>query len=146
MKLHRQFGHAPVQRLQKRLACAGHYQLVFGQNPNLPSILTDKPPALETSLNTWVAQHITTLHASRRAFTEAECSERIRRALRKQLRPNDDRYETGDRVYYKRVDCNELKGPGVVIGQDGVVIFVRHGGTYIRVHQSRLRKVDHPEV
>ena len=129
--------------LQKRLACAGHYQLVFGQNPNLPSILIDKPPALETSLNTWVAQHITTLHASTRAFT---CSERIRRALRKQLRPNDDRYETGDRVYYKRVDCNELKGPGVVIGQDGVVIFVRHGGTYIRVHQSRLRKVDHPEV
>ena len=122
------------------------YQLVFGQNPNLPSTLTDKPPALETSLNTWVAQHITTLHASRRAFTEAECSERIRRALRKQLRPNDDRYETGDKVYYKRVDCNEWKGPGVVIGQDGVVIFVRHGGTYIRVHQSRLRKVDHPEL
>ncbi len=23
------------------------HQLVFGQNPNLPSVLTDKPPALE---------------------------------------------------------------------------------------------------
>lgn len=61
------------------------YQLVFGQNPNLPSVLTDRPPALETEMSTWIAQHTTTLHAMRRAFTEAECSERIRRALRKQL-------------------------------------------------------------
>ncbi|KAJ8381313.1 hypothetical protein SKAU_G00020910 [Synaphobranchus kaupii] len=119
------------------------YQLVFGQNPNLPSVLTDKPPALEgTSMSTWIAQHISALHATRRAFIEAKCSERIRRALRKQLRPTDDRYETGDKVYYKRVDSTEWKGPGVVIGQDGVVIFVRHGGTYVRVHQSRLRKMD----
>ena len=123
------------------------YQLVFGQNPNLPSVLTDKPPALEgTGEGTWIAQHITTLHATRRAFTEAECSERIRRALRKQLRPTDDRYETGDKVYYKRVDCTEWKGPGVVIGQDGAVIFVRHGGTYVRVHRSRLRKINGPQA
>ena len=121
------------------------YQLVFGQNPNLPSVLTNEPPALEgTSTATWMAQHIATLHATRTAFTEAECSERIRRALRKQLQPTKDKYETGDRVYYKRVDTTEWKGPGTVIGQDGVVIFVRHGGTYIRVHHSRLRKVNDP--
>ena len=49
------------------------YQLVFGQNPNLPSVLTNKPPALEgTNMSTWIAQHITTLHATRRAFTKAE--------------------------------------------------------------------------
>lgn len=60
------------------------HQLVFGQNPNLPSVLTDKPPALEgTTKSEWVARHITALHEARRAFTEAECSERIRRALRK---------------------------------------------------------------
>lgn len=55
------------------------YQLVFGQNPNLPSVLTDKPPALESSnTSTLVGQHISVLHAARRAFTESECSERIR--------------------------------------------------------------------
>ncbi|XP_062409954.1 uncharacterized protein LOC134100639 [Sardina pilchardus] len=122
------------------------YQLVFGQNPNMPAVLINKPPALETTQNNYLAQHITTLHAARQAFTEAECSERIQRALRKQLRANDDRYETGDKVYYKRADCTEWKGPGVVIGQDGVVIFVRHGGTYVRVHHSRLRKVDTQET
>uniref|UniRef100_A0A669DDN2 Integrase catalytic domain-containing protein n=1 Tax=Oreochromis niloticus TaxID=8128 RepID=A0A669DDN2_ORENI len=119
------------------------HQLVFGQNPNLPSVLMDKPPVLEgTTVSARVAEHISALHASRKAFTEAECSERIRRALRKQLRPTDDKYEAGDKVYYKRVDCTEWKGPGVVIGQDGTVVFVRHGGTLVRVHQSRLSKVD----
>lgn len=73
------------------------YQLVFGQNPNLPSVLTNKPPALEKSMSTWIAKQITTLHAMRKAFTEAECSERIRRALRKQLRAVHDRYETGEK-------------------------------------------------
>lgn len=119
------------------------HQLVFGQNPNLPSVLTDKPPALEgTTKSEWVAKHISALHASRKAFTEAECSERIRRALRKQLRHTDEKYEMGDKVYYKRVDCQEWKGPGVVIGQDGAVVFVRHGGTCIRVHYLRLKKVN----
>lgn len=119
------------------------HQLVFGQNPNLPSVLTDMPPALEgTTKSEWVAKHISALHASRKAFTEAECSERIRRALRKQLRPTDEKYEMGDKVYYKRADNPEWKGPGAVIGQDGAVVFVRHGGTCIRVHHLRLRKVN----
>ncbi len=77
-----------------------------------------------------------------KAFTEAESSERIRRALRKQLRPTDDMYVTCDKVYYKRVDCPEWKGPGVVIVQDGAFVFVRHGGTLVRVHQSRLSKTN----
>ena len=38
-------------------------------------------------------------------------------------------------------DCTERKGPGVIIGQDGTVTFVRHGG----VHRSRLWKVRHDE-
>lgn len=57
-------------------------------------------------------------------------------------RPADERYETGDKLYHKQVDSTEWKGPGVVIGQDGVVIFVHHWGTYVRVHQSRLQKVE----
>ncbi|XP_024125019.2 uncharacterized protein LOC112144625 [Oryzias melastigma] len=119
------------------------HQLVFGQNPNLPSVLVDKPPALQdVSTNTRVGQHLAVLHASRKAFTEVECSERIRRALRKQIRPTDEKYETGDRVYYKRTDSIEWKGPAVVIGQDGAVVFIRHGGILVRAHQSRLRKVN----
>lgn len=91
-------------------------------------MLVDTLPALEGTTVSARGVQISVLHASKKAFTEAECSERIRRALRKQLRPTDDKYETGDKVYYKRADCTEWKGPGVVIGQDGAVVFVRHGG------------------
>ncbi|MEQ2235124.1 hypothetical protein ILYODFUR_038437 [Ilyodon furcidens] len=38
-----------------------------------------------------------------------------------------------------------MSGKVQVIGQDGVVIFVRRGETYVRVHQSRLRKVNEPQ-
>lgn len=93
-------------------------------------------------MSTRVGQHLAALHASRRAFTKVGCSKRIRRALRKQLRPTDEKYETGDRVYYKRADSTEWKGPAVVISQDGSVVFIRHGGILVRVHQSRLNKMN----
>lgn len=81
-----------------------------------------------------VGERISALHASRKAFTEVESSERIRRTIRKRFKTTDDIYVTGDNVYYKRADCPEWKRPGVVIGQDGVVVFVRHGGTNVREH------------
>lgn len=40
------------------------------------------------------------------------------------------------------MDCHEWKSPGVVISQGDVVLFVRHGGTYVIVHQTKLRKVN----
>jgi hypothetical protein len=121
------------------------YQLVFGRTPNLPSVLTDKAPALEgTTVSQTVFNNVSALHAARIAFTQAECSERIRRALRRQIRPGGEIFNTGEKVYYKRPDGNEWKGPGTVIGQDGVVVFVRHGGSYVRVHTSRLSKVPNP--
>ena len=138
---------ALMAKIPCKMPLASAHQLDFGQMPNLPSVLTDKPPASEgTTKSEWVAKHISALHTSRKAFTEAECSERICRALRKQIRHTDEKYEAGDKVYYKRVDCHEWKGPGVVIGQDGAVVFVRHGGTCIRVHHLRLRKVNAPNM
>ncbi|XP_064622512.1 uncharacterized protein LOC135484764 [Lineus longissimus] len=122
------------------------HQLVFGLNPNLPSVLTDRIPALEGSTSSRVlGDHIQALHAAKKAFTQAECSERIRRALRKQTRTSMNTvYRLGDRVFYKRPDKDEWKGPGRVVGQDGVIVFVRHGGQLVRVHVCRLQLVNEP--
>ena len=115
------------------------YQLVYGSNPNLPGVLTDKPPALEnTTISEKFARHLNALHSSRRAFVKAESSERIRRALRHKIRASGEYYQHGDRVYYKRDDDHRWKGPGIVIGQDGKVVFVRHGSIYVRVPPCRL--------
>ncbi len=115
------------------------YQLVFGSNPNLPSVLIDNPPALTGStISEMFASHLSALHASRKAFIQSESSERIRRALRHQIRPSGVVYQSGDAVYYRR--DNKWKGPGKVLGQDGKVVFVRHGSIYVRVHPCRLIK------
>lgn len=53
----------------------------------------------------------------------------------------DEKYKAGDNVYNKHVDSLEWKGPGVIVGQDASVPFVRPGGTCIRVHHLRVRKV-----
>ena len=130
------------------------HQLVYGTNSNLPSNLTNDPPALcgSTECRT-VELHINTLHAMRQEFTKAESSERIRRALRKQTRSELGPFVQGDKVYYKRPDSTKWKGPATIIGQEGAVVFARHGGTMVRVHKSRLQKKgdvsdmdDHKEV
>ena len=122
------------------------YQLTFGKNPNLPSTMTDMLPALEGSTgSSTVAEHLNALHIARRAYVQAESSERIRRALRHKVRVNSERFDTGCKVFYKRDKCNKWKGPGRVIGQDGKMVFVRHGGVYVRVSPNRLVKCSRTE-
>ena len=59
------------------------YQLVYGKNLNIPSVMTDNPPALEGStISSSFAQHINTLHAASRSYIEVESSEHICKALR----------------------------------------------------------------
>ena len=112
-------------------------QLVFGRNPNLPGILTDAVPAMEeNTISKSFATHINALHAARRAFIESESEERVRRALRSKLRVNEQSYKTGDKVYYKR--DSKWMGPGTVLGQDGKIIFVRHGSNLVRVSANRI--------
>ena len=57
------------------------YQLVYGKNPNLPNIMYDKLPAMSgVTTSESVAAHINALHASRTAFTEVMCDQKIRKA------------------------------------------------------------------
>ena len=63
------------------------HKLVFGTNPNLPGIMTDKIPALDgTTTTETFAKHLNTLHASRKAFIDTKANERIRRTLRTKVR------------------------------------------------------------
>ena len=117
------------------------YQLVFGKNPNLPNILYETPPALEGSTTSeTLAKHLNALHQARLAFTESEAAERIRRALRCKMRAAEQRYVHGDLVYYKRNGYEHWLGPAKVVFQDGKVIFIRHGGVFVRVSPNRLIK------
>ena len=113
------------------------YQLVLGQNPNLPSVLTDDLPALEgKSDQDFVAVHLNDLHAARKAYVKAETSDRIRRALRHKVRVVEESFELGDKVFYKRNYDNHWRGPAKVIGQD-----VKHGDQLVRVSTCKIVKI-----
>lgn len=117
------------------------YQIIFGRNPRLPNVMEDQLPALDgKTTSETLATHLNSLHAARRAFVEAETSERVRRALRTQVRTSEERFTHGDRVFYKRECSDKWLGPARVVFQDGKVIFVRHGGVFIRVSPNRLKK------
>ena len=64
----------------------------------------DRPPALDDfTTDKILRDNLNALHASRRAFLASECSEKLRRALRRNIRSSGDiKYFTGDKIYYKR--------------------------------------------
>lgn len=115
-------------------------QLLFGKNPNIPCILTNKPPAMESKTTSQVvAKNLNAMHAARRAYIENESSEKIRRALRHQIRPSGNvKYMNGDKVYYRRKDDKHWHGPCTVIGFESQQVLVKHGSRYIRVHPCNL--------
>lgn len=118
------------------------HQLVFGRNPHLPNIMTDRLPALSGTTSSEVfAQHLNALHESRKAYIQTESNERIRRALRTKIRAAEQIYENGDKVYYKREGKDRWLGPATVVFQDSKVVFVRHGGIFVRVSPNRLSKI-----
>ena len=117
------------------------YQLVLGQNPNLPSVLTDDLPALEgKSDQDFVAVHLNALHAARKAYVKTETSDRIRRALRHKVRVVEESFELGDKIFYKRNYDNRWRGPAKVIGQDGKIVYFKHGDQLVRVSTCKIVK------
>ena len=79
-------------------------QLVFGKNVNLPAIFDDKPPALGSAYKSdIVRENLNAFHEARKNFVKAESSERIRRALKHNIRTySEEVFESVDQVYFKR--------------------------------------------
>jgi len=114
--------------------------LVFGRNPSFPSVLSDKLPALTAeNLACTVEENLCAMRSARKAFVEAESSEKLKRALSHNVRGNTEvKYDTGDKVFFKRNEQKRWLGPAIVIGQDGKQIIVKYGGETVRVHVSRI--------
>ena len=116
-------------------------QLVFGKNPNYPCAENNQAPALENKTSSQVvAANLNALHSARKRYVELESSEKIQRALRKNIRNYSDQvYQSGDVVFYKRSKTKTWKGPGTVIGFDGQQIVIKHGSFVVRVHSCNVR-------
>ena len=119
------------------------YQLVFGCNPKVPNVMTDKLPALDPKTSTEVFnQHLNALHAARKEFIASEADERLRRALRHKVRASEEVYNSGDRVFYMRNQSDKWLGPAKVLFQSGKTVFCEHGGAIVKVSPNRLQKAN----
>ena len=116
-------------------------QLTFGFNPQLPSVVCNKPPALESRTSQdIITDNLNAMKMSREAFMKAESSERIKRALKHNISAgNNKKFFLGDLVYYKRNDSHKWKGPGKVIGTESSNVLIKHGAYYVRVHACRVK-------
>ena len=116
-------------------------QLVFGRNPNFPALEINNLPALEGKTSSQVvADNLNALHYARQAYIKSESCEKLRRAMRHQVRSSTEvKYFTGDKVFYKRKSDDTWKRPGTVIGQESQQVLVKHRSTYVRMHPCRLR-------
>ena len=122
-------------------------QLVFSFNPGLPNIADDRPPALENVTSSQiVANNLNALRKSREEFIKSDANERIRRALSRNItKTEDDKVELGNFVYYKRDGEDSWRGPARVIGKDGKINILRHGGQVVRAHICRVRGIEKRE-
>lgn len=121
-------------------------QLVFGFNPMLPCVTTDRPPALsETAYSDIIEKNLKDMRVARAAHIKSESSERLRRELSNNIRSGDVKCVNGDLVNYKRSKDDRWHGPGTVIGQDGQFVLVRHQSTWSRVHPCRLHLYQNEE-
>ena len=65
------------------------------------------------------------MHAARKAFIEAEASEKLRRTIKVKTRVSTGMiYQSGDIVYYNRNDSNQCKDPGTVLERENKQILV----------------------
>ena len=116
------------------------YQLVFGKNTNLPSVLNNKLPALEEIPSTEIiSANLKAMQEARKAFAHSESSEILKRALQHNTRMcNNLKLLCGDSVYYKRNNSKRWKGPGKVLGQYRQQTLIKHGSYYISCHPYHI--------
>ena len=96
--------------------------------------MTDKLPSMDGKTSSEaLAKHLSALYSARQAFIQCEADERIRKALQHKVRAVEEKFNPGERVFYKREGNNHWMGPGRPIFQDGKLVFVRHGGVYVQV-------------
>ena len=76
------------------------------------------------------------LYSAKKAFVAAESSEKIKRAIKANVRPCGAVFEIGSKVFYNKE--NKLHGPANVLGQDGLVVFLRHAGSFLRIHSTKI--------
>ena len=77
--------------------------------------------------------------SARESFLRAEICQRVRQALRHNIRPGYQSLEFRDILHWYTLD-GDWKGPAKIVGVAGQVSFARHGCQNLRVHCKNCMK------
>ena len=120
---------------------------MFGASPTIPEDLLNGPhadqPGDEPIIDDKHAKEVALRTAARAAYFHVQTDERVRRALAGRARVEARAPEVGERVFYYRKTKNNKKGiwvgPGTVIGQEGVNVWVTRGGRCVLCAPEHVR-------
>ena len=125
-------------------------QIVFGQNPQLPSVYRSGPPGLEeVTMSQAVANQINAMHLAREAFIECESDRVIKTVLKKRLYTKSADVHIGEWIYFK--NKRKWEGPVKILTKDGKLLYSVKAGKLITInsdhscnviHGSRIQKVN----
>ena len=111
------------------------FQLVFGENPKLPSVFTAGPPGLEeVVMSKAVAEHINALHAAREAFIKCEADRVLKQALKSRVYTQSGNISAGDWIYFK--NKRKWEGPVKVTTKDGKILYAIRKGRLLTINSD----------
>ena len=112
------------------------FQVVFGKNPVLPSLLEANPASMKDEvLSKSLEENFNTMNAARIRYNQALADHQLKRMLKAKLRRNQTVFQQGDFVYWKDNSRNrEEWRQGKVLAEDGKLLFIKTGGELYRVH------------
>ena len=121
--------------------CFSLNQLVFGFNPNVPSVFINELPVLEKISISGSGQEFKCFTCFKKSLHYCRGVREVSRALRHNVQRNlSHEFNNADSVYFKRNDSERWMGAGVMIRlENNKQVLVKHGGSYVRVHPCRLQ-------
>ena len=124
--------------------------LVFGYNPLLPSVASNKSPALSMrKYSSIIKEHLDTMKKARETFLKSETAQETRRVLNQFsccTSYGDNKYLVRDQVYYQKEKSKYWYGPGCVIGIDGLFVLLRDKSSVFRLHVSKLQPANKSDL
>ena len=107
----------------------------------MPGAIENEPPAQSTKCKDELIQRrIKAIFEARLAVAHVENQNRLQKALTITHAGKMVFVKEGEWVYYRMGEDPDWQGPGRVMGQDGKLIFIRHGRNYIVASPSRVMK------
>ena len=109
------------------------FQIVYGQQPKLPSVYTAGPPGLEeVVMSKYVADHINALHLARQAYIAGESDKVLKGALKQRIYARGENIQKNDWIYFK--NKSKWEGPVKVVARDGKSLFAVRAGRLLTIN------------